>query len=171
MRQVLFVCREIQVIREKGKYNGKIEYLSYDEKPGIQAIANTAADLSPDSGKYKTLSRDDEYVRHGTISLLAGIDLLTGHVHGMTANRHHSREFIQFLEKINGQYPKAHKIRIILDNHSAHISKETKNFLKTTPNRFAFIFTPTHGSWLNLIEMFFSKMARTVLKGIRVNSV
>ena len=58
---------------------------------------------------------------------------------------------------------------MILDNHSAHISKETKNYLKTVPNRFEFVFTPTHGSWLNIIETFFSKMTRSFLRGIRVN--
>jgi transposase len=57
-----------------------------------------------------------------------------------------------------------------LDNHSAHISKETRAYLTTIPNRFEFIFTPKHGSWLNLIEIFFSKLARTLLRGIRVGS-
>jgi len=67
-------------------------------------------------------------------------------------------------------YPKDFKIKIVLDNHSSHISKETKSYLKIVPNRFEFIFTPTHASWLNLIEMFFSKMARSFLRGIRVKS-
>ncbi|PYU84901.1 MAG: hypothetical protein DMG50_02885 [Acidobacteria bacterium] len=62
------------------------------------------------------------------------------------------------------------RIRIVLDNHSAHISKETRTFLATLPNRFAFAFTPKHGSWLNLIESFFGKMAKTLLRGIRVAS-
>jgi hypothetical protein len=58
----------------------------------------------------------------------------------------------------------------VLDNHSAHISKETRAFLATLPNRFEFTFTPKHGSWLNLIESFFGKMAKTLLRGIRVAS-
>ena len=58
----------------------------------------------------------------------------------------------------------------MLDNHASHISKETKQYLKTVPNRFEFIFTPTHGSWLNIIETFFSKMSRSFLRGIRVDS-
>lgn len=171
MSQVLCVYKEIQIIRDQKSYSGNIEYVSYDEKPGIQAISNTAPDLLPESGKYQCISRDHEYVRHGTISLLAGIDLLSGYVHGMIAKRHRSREFIQFLDKIDGYYPEKNKIRIILDNHSAHISKETRSYLKTKPNRFEFIFTPTHGSWLNLVEIFFSKMSRTMLRGIRVDSV
>ena len=59
---------------------------------------------------------------------------------------------------------------MVLDNHSAHISKETRGYLATVPNRFEFIFTPKHGSWLNLIESFFGKMANTMLRGIRVES-
>jgi transposase len=74
------------------------------------------------------------------------------------------------LRKVDQAYPPQSRIRIVLDNHSAHISKETKSYLATKPNRFEFIFTPTHGSWLNLIESFFSKMARTLLRGIRVSS-
>ena len=62
------------------------------------------------------------------------------------------------------------RIRIVLDNHSAHNSKETRSYLATAPNRFEFIFTPKHGSWLNLVESFFSKLARTLLRGIRVGS-
>jgi len=61
-------------------------------------------------------------------------------------------------------------IRIILDNHSSHTSKETSAYLLTRPGRFEFVFTPKHGSWLNMIEMFFSKIARSFLKHIRVGS-
>lgn len=68
-------------------------------------------------------------------------------------------------------YPKEDKIRIILDNHSAHTSKETRNFLATMPEgRFEFVFTPKHGFWLNMIESFFSKLTKQMLRGIRVNS-
>jgi len=74
------------------------------------------------------------------------------------------------LKILDRAYPATAKIRIVLDNHSAHISKETRQYLATAPNRFEFIFTPKHGSWLNLIEMFFSKMTRTMLRGIRVAS-
>ncbi|MDZ7292755.1 MAG: IS630 family transposase, partial [candidate division KSB1 bacterium] len=98
------------------------------------------------------------------------IDLFSGHVHGLVRHRHRSREFIEMLQHLDAFYPKEMKIRIILDNHSAHISKETRKYLAAVPNRFEFIFTPTHGSWLNIIESFFSKMARQFLHGIRVNS-
>lgn len=171
MANVLCVYKEVQLLREKGaNASDLIAIVSYDEKPGIQAIENTAPDLLPVPGRYETPSRDHEYIRHGTVSLLAGIDLLSGRVHGLVADRHRSREFIQFLKRVDEAYPTTAKIRIVLDNHSAHISKETRAYLVTVPNRFEFIFTPKHGSWLNLVETFFAKMAHSMLRRIRVSS-
>ena len=145
--------------------------VSYDEKPGIQAIATTAPDLPPVPGVHATFARDHEYKRHGTLSLLAGIDLLTGKVHALVRDRHRSREFIEFLKLLDAAYPASTAIKLILDNHSAHISRETRAWLATRPaGRFEFTFTPKHGSWLNLIEGFFSKFARSVLRHIRVTS-
>jgi transposase len=170
MAEVLCVYQEVAVLRAD-KTEKAVAIISYDEKPGIQAIANTAADLLPIPGKRPTLARDHEYKRHGTLSLLAGIDLLTGRVHASVEDRHRSREFVAFLKKVDAAYPPATNIKIILDNHSAHISKETKGWLATQrEGRFTFVFTPKHGSWLNLVEGFFSKMARSVLRRIRVAS-
>jgi len=171
MVQVLHVYNEVAIWREKGAPPPDlVAVLSYDEKPGIQAIQNTAPDLPPVPGKYATIGRDHEYIRHGTLSLLAGIDLLSGEVLGLVRPRHRSTEFIEFLKLADGHYPAGARIRIVLDNHSAHISKQTRSFLATLPNRFEFTFTPKHGSWLNLIESFFGKMAKTLLRGIRVAS-
>ena len=126
---------------------------------------------SPVAGKHACFARDHEYKRHGTLSLLAGIDLLTGQVHACVEDRHRSREFIGLLKKLDAAYPTDTAIKIILDNHSAHVSKETSTWLAAQPEgRFSFVFTPKHGSWLNLIEGFFSKMARSVLRHIRVAS-
>jgi len=175
MAEVLCVYREVQVLKKaaaKSKKPGKpVAIVSYDEKPGIQAIATTAPDLPPAPGTYSTFARDYEYKRHGTLSLLAGIDLLTGRVHALVKERHRSREFIEFLKLLDAAYPASTAIRLILDNHSAHISKETRTWLAVQPaGRFEFTFTPKHGSWLNLIEGFFSKFARSVLRHIRVAS-
>ena len=179
MAEVLCVYREVQILKKaaaKAKKKSKkprkpVAIVSYDEKPGIQAIATTSPDLPPVPGTYATFSRDHEYKRHGTLSLLAGIDLLTGKVHALVKDRHRSREFIEFLKLLNAAYPADTAIKLILDNHSAHISKETKAWLAAQPaGRFAFTFTPKHGSWLNLIEGFFSKFARSVLRHIRVRS-
>lgn len=171
MVQILHVYKQVELWREKGSpAPDLVAVLSYDEKPGIQAIQNTAPDLPPVPGKHPAVGRDYEYVRHGTLSLLAGIDLLSGEVLGLVRKRHRSAEFIEFLKLAHARYPAQARIRIVLDNHSAHISKETRTFLATLPNRFEFTFTPTHGSWLNLIESFFAKMAKTLLRGIRVAS-
>ena len=148
----------------------KVHVLSYDEKPGIQAIANTTEDLPPDT-KHKTISRDYEYKRLGTVSLLAGIDLQTGKAFPLVREKHSSKEYVEFLQLLNSKYPKKDKIRLVLDNLKVHSSKETRDYLATVPGRFEFVFTPKHGSWLNLVEGFFSKLTRQSLKGIRVKSV
>jgi len=171
MVNVLHVYREVQVLRNAAATEpALVAMLSYDEKPGIQVLENKTPDLPPVPGKHAMVQRDSEYIRHGTLSLSCGIDLITGELLGRVEARHRSREFIAWLEQANAHYPANWKIRIILDNHSAHISKETRAYLATQPNRFEFIFTPKHGSWLNLIEIFFSKLARTLLRGIRAHS-
>jgi len=136
----------------------------------VQAIGNVAPELPPKPGQYPTRSRDYEYRRYGTLSILAGIDLLTGRIIGIVRPRHRSREFIELLEKIDASYPSDWTIRLILDNHSSHTSKETMRYLRSKPGRFELVFTPKHASWLNLIEIFFSKMTRAFLRHIRVNS-
>ena len=170
MADVLCVYREVAVLRASETAETNVAIISYDEKPGIQAIANTAPDLPPQPGSHAGFARDHEYQRHGTLSLLAGIDLLTGKVHACVEDRHRSREFVGFLKRLDEAYAADTAIKLILDNHSAHISKETRSYLDTMPQRFDFVFTPTHGPWLNLVENQFSKMARTMLRGIRVPS-
>jgi transposase len=176
MAEVLCVYRQVQILKQaaavaKKKPSQPLAIISYDEKPGIQAIATTAPDLPPAPGAHATFAREFEYKRHGTVSLLAGIDLVSGKVHALVRDRHRSREFIEVLKLFDAAYPADTAIKLILDNHSAHLSKETRAWLASQPaHRFEFTFTPTHGSWLNLIEGFFSKLARSVLRHIRVAS-
>ena len=181
MAEILCVYRQVAMLRgqagsgdnqgQDGGGDGSLAIVSYDEKPGIQAISTTAPDRPPLPGTSPTVMRDHEYKRHGTLTLMAGIDLLTGHVHALVKERHRSREFIEFLKILDAAYPVDTAIEVILDNHSAHISRETMGWLAAQPiGRFTFTFTPTHGSWLNIIEGFFSKLARSVLRHIRVNS-
>ena len=127
-------------------------------------------DIKPHKIRCCLQKRDPEYVRRGTLSILAGIDLHTGHISANVEDRHRSAEFIGLLKKIDAHYPPDALIRVVLDNHSAHISKETAAYLATQPGRFEYVHTPKHGSWLNLIECVFSKMARTFLRHIRVQS-
>ena len=171
MAEVLCVYREVAVLKAGEASDTNVAIISCDEKPGIQAIGNTAPDLPPKPGSHAGFARDHEYKRHGTLSLLAGIDLLTGKVHACVESRHRSREFVGFLKQLDNVYPTDTAIKLLLDNHSAHISKETKAWLATQRDgRFTFVFTPKHGSWLNLVEGFFSKMARSLLRRIRVAS-
>ena len=146
-----------------------VHVLSYDEKPGIQAIATTSEDLLPDES-HGTISRDYEYRRLGTLSLLAGIDLQTGEAIPLVSDTHNSRDYIEFLKILDNKYPKGDKIRLVLDNLKVHTSEETRSYLATVPGRFEFVFTPKHGSWLNMVEGFFSKMTKQMLRGIRVKS-
>jgi transposase len=175
MASVLHVYKEVEIVNEyrresAGQRPLGMVTISYDEKPGIQALAVTTPDRPPVVGQHPSHLRDYEYERLGTVSLLAGLDLHSGRVIETVSDTHASADFIAFLKKLDSTYPEQQRIRLVLDNHSAHISKETRSYLETVPQRFVFVFTPKHGSWLNLIEIQFSKMARSMLRGIRVAS-
>ena len=174
MHNVLLVYKQLEMqFDESGKLiiseDTPIHVLSYDEKPGIQAIATTSDDLMPDE-KHSTINRDYEYKRLGTLSLLAAIDLQTGEAIPLVRDKHSSMEYIEFLKLLDDKYPKGDKLRIVLDNLKVHTSEATRKYLGTVPGRFEFVFTPKHGSWLNMVEGFFSKMTRQMLRGIRVKS-
>ena len=174
MHNVLLVYKQLEMqFDESGKLiiseDTPIHVLSYDEKPGIQAIATTSDDLMPNE-KHPTINRDYEYKRLGTLSLLAAIDLQTGEAIPLVRDKHSSTEYIEFLKLLDDKYPKGDKLRIVLDNLKVHTSEATRKYLATVPGRFEFVFTPKHGSWLNMVESFFSKMTRQMLRGIRVKS-
>ena len=176
MHNVLLVYKQLSMqFDENGQFipweedKQIIHVLSYDEKPGIQAIATTSQDLLPDE-HHGTISRDYEYKRLGTLSLLAGIDLQTGEAIPLVSETHSSKDYIEFLKILDSKYPKGDKIRIVLDNLKVHTSEATRNYLATVPGRFEFVFTPKHGSWLNMVEGFFSKMTKQMLREIRVKS-
>lgn len=176
MHDVLLVYKQVEMqFDENGNIivptdHPMIHTVSCDEKPGIQAIATTCEDLRP-TAENGCVCRDYEYKRLGTLSLIAGIDLITGIAVPVVSETHKSSDFITLLKKLDEMYPEGDIIRIICDNHSAHKSKEVQNYLATKPEgRYTFVFTPKHASWLNLIECFFSKMTKQMLKGIRVKS-
>jgi transposase len=174
MRNVLIVYQDVELQNAKraaGEAASGVITVSVDEKPGVQAIANTAPDLPPVPGQHPKIGRDHEYERLGTCSILAALDLQDGHITARVEDRHRSVEFVGLLSDLDARYPSACTIRIILDNHSAHISKETQAFLSAHPNRFQYVLTPKHGSWLNIVETLFGKMARSFLRHIRVQSL
>ena len=143
--------------------------LFYDEKPGIQAIVTISEDHLLDKD-HCTISRDYEYKRLGTLLLLAGIDLQTGEAIPLVSETHNSKDYIEFLKILDDKYPKGDRIRLVLNNLKVHTSEVTMKYLATVPGRFNFVFTPIHGSWLNMGEGFFSKMTRQMLRGIRVKT-
>ena len=165
MREVLMVYQEVSLqnaARASGEDPGSVITVSVDEKPGVQAIANTAPDRPPVPGKYRTWSRDHEYKRHGTLSILAAVDLHNGEIIAQVHPRHRSREFILLLKDLD----------VAVDGRHLPVNARLLDtiWLASRPNRFIYVHTPKHGSWLNLIETVFGKMARTFLKSIRVQS-
>ena len=175
MAEVLCVYREVQLVKQSAlaQEGGTpaVAIVSYDEKPGVQAIGTTAPDLPPVPSRHERLARDHEYIRHGTLSLLPALIFLAAVVPPAVRKNLRPPKSVPFLQRLDAAYPPSTAIKLILDNHSAHVSKETRAWLAAQPEgRFTFVFTPKHGSWLNLVEGFFSKLARSVLRHIRVAS-
>ena len=147
MVEVLHVYKEVEILNA-GLVEGTLNEpttvtISYDEKPGIQALATTTPDRPPEPNKFASHQRDYEYQRLGTVSLLAGLDLHTGRVTELVSDRHASADFIALLGKLDAAYPPQIRIRLLLDNHSAHISKETQAWLTLHPQRFEFVLRPS----------------------------
>ena len=107
--------------------------------------------------------RDSEYVRNGTTNLFAALRVHSGEVSGMTAQTRNRWDFLDFLEQLDGEIPAQRKVVAILDNLSTHKTKEVQAWLTEHP-RWQLVFTPKHASWLNQVEMFFSILARRVLR-------
>jgi transposase len=131
-----------------------------DEKTAIQALDRLDPVLPLSPGRAER--HGFEYFRHGTLSLYAALDTATGRVHGKTAARHTSREFVDFLQEVVSLCPPRQDIHIILDNLSAHKTKSVRDFLQQHP-RVGFHFTPTYSSWLNQVEIWFAKIEREVI--------
>lgn len=134
--------------------------LSVDEKTQIQALDRTQPGLPLASNRIG--SRTHDYKRHGTTSLYAAFNILTGRVMGKVAKRTRSKEFLSFLKQINRNHPKGKELHIILDNHSAHKTKEVMNWLEKN-DHIHFHFTPTSASWLNAVEGWFAQLERRAL--------
>ena len=135
--------------------------LSVDEKSQIQALDRTQPGLPLKKGRGQTMTHDDK--RHGTTTLFAALNVLTGEVIGQNMARHRHQEFIRFLNGIERSVPKAKAIHVILDNYAAHKTPEVRGWLERHP-RWTFHFIPTSSSWLNAVEGFFAKLTRRRLK-------
>jgi transposase len=131
-----------------------------DEKTAIQALDRLDPVLPLSPGRAER--HGFEYYRHGTLSLYAALDTKTGRVHGKTAARHTSRDFVAFLEEVVSLCPSRQQIHVILDNLSAHKTQLVRDFLQRHP-RVQLHFTPTYSSWLNQVELWFAKIERDVI--------
>jgi transposase len=131
-----------------------------DEKTAIQALDRKDPILPLSPGRAER--HGFEYVRHGTLSLYAALDTQTGEVVGKTTSRHTSQEFVAFLTDLIARQPEGHEIHIILDNLSAHKTRRVQEFLDERPN-VRLHFTPTYSSWLNQVELWFSKIERDLI--------
>ena len=131
-----------------------------DEKTAIQALdrLDPVLPLSPRRAERHGF----EYYRHGTLSLYAALDVQTGQVHGKTARRHTSADFVGFLTEVVEKTPENKEIHVVLDNLSAHKTQAVRDFLEQNP-RVRFHFTPTYSSWLNQVELWFAKLQRDVI--------
>jgi transposase len=131
-----------------------------DEKSQIQALDRLDPVLPLSPGRAER--HGFEYYRHGTLSLFAALEVGTGKVMGHTVDRHTSAEFVAFLEELVSTQPRSRKIHIILDNLSTHKTQGVRDFLKRHPN-VKLHYTPTYSSWLNQVEIWFSKIERDVV--------
>jgi transposase len=131
-----------------------------DEKSAIQALDRLDPVLPLSPGRAER--HGFEYYRHGTLSLYAALDVKTGKIHGKTAARHTSDEFVAFLQQLISQCKRKQEIHIILDNLSAHKTAKVEEFLHKHPN-VKLHFTPTYSSWLNQVEIWFSRIEREVI--------
>ena len=135
--------------------------LSVDEKTGIQAKSRKYLTAAVRSGRVAR--QEFEYVRHGTVSLMAAMNVVDGTVLGKIIDRNDSATFIEFLTEIDAAIPRHLDIYLVMDNGSSHVSKATKAWLAAHP-RFHVTRTPTHASWLNMVEIWFSILTRKVLR-------
>ena len=140
-----------------------------DEKPGIGVRRPTVPDQPPAPRRPPAPSRparrEFEYVRNGTVDLLAGFRVNDGQVYGMVRLQHRSREFCELLALLDEQTPVGRPIHLILDPVSSHWSAEVASWLDAHAQRtFVFHFLPVHASWLSFIEVWFSVLSRKCLK-------
>jgi len=135
--------------------------LSIDEKTGIQAKSRKHPTTAVGPGRRAR--REFEYVRHGTVSLMAAMNVVDGTVLGKIIERNDSATFIEFLTEIDAAIPPDLDIYLVMDNGSSHTSKATKAWLAAHP-RFHVTRTPAHASWLNMVEIWFSILTRKILR-------
>ncbi len=140
---------------------GEAALSDVDEKSQIQALDRTQPGLPMKKGRCGTLTHD--YKRHGTTTLFAALNMLTGQVIGECHGRHRHQEFLKFLRQLHRAFPRRLDLHLILDNYGTHKHPTVRAWLAAHP-RFNLHFTPTGASWLNLVESWFSQLTQKRLR-------
>ena len=135
--------------------------LCMDEKSSVQALDRTQASLPMVKGRAETMTHD--YKRHGTTTLFAALDVLTGKVIGSCMPKHRHQEFLKFLRQVDAEVPAELEVHLILDNYATHKHANVKAWLDKHP-RFHLHFIPTSSSWLNLVERWFRELTDKALR-------
>ena len=178
-REVLVVCQQLSFrlgedgnLLPWGEEGPEARVVSVDEKPGTRALSPTGEDPGPTPGvRGGAVTRDHERRRRGTPALLAGTGLQNGTAGGVVRERHRSREPVELPGALDARYPEGHAMRLVLGDHSIRRPGEARAWLEGHPGRSGMVPAPTHGSWPDVIEGFFGKMARQMLRHIRVGSL
>ena len=178
-REVLVACRQLSFrFDEDGNLlpweeeGPGARVVSVDERPGTRALSPTGEDPGPTPGvRGGAVTRDHECRRRGTPALLAGTGLQDGTVEGVVRERHRSREFIELPGALDAKRPEGHAMRLVPGDHPVRRPGEARAWLEGHPGRSGMVPAPTHGSWPDVIEGFFGKMARQMLRHIRVGSL
>lgn len=147
--------------------------VSVNDRPGMHT-PGTNAPNSPAPGSGQACGNpapDHAQAHHGALSVLVALDLHTGEIIVSVEPRHASTEFTGLLQRLHAHYPARARIRLVLDQCDAHISRETMAWLAGHPGRFDYVHTPRHGPWLNLVELVFSKLVFNTLYHVRVSSL
>jgi transposase len=143
--------------------------LCVDEKTQIQALERAQHTIFPQRNLPSHQSND--YYRHGTTTLFTALDYLTGKVIGECKDRHTSEDYLKFIKKLDKECEKGKELHIIADNYKTHNSKLLQEYIREHPARFVLHFTPTHSSWLNLVERFFREITTERIRRESWNSV
>lgn len=168
--EVLMLYRDVHLYRAEGAHGAwplPMYAVDIDEQPAARAAGAKTPAPPPAADQFRCAGRERKQVHHGTLSVLAALDLHTGRIIANVEPHHRGAEFVALLRRLDEHYPGQARIRVVLHHHGAHTSKETMAYLATRPGRFEYVPTPRNGAWLNLVESAFSRMARSFLRHIR----
>ncbi len=173
MASLFAVAKDVELLLETGAERGirntEIPHSRPRNSKG-RAATDITADLVSEPNSHPFWFRDYERDQLGRVHLLAGIDLCDGHVIATVCDKSRKQGFVDFLEVADDHYPPDWRIRILLGGRSADVSRQNMKALRRYPNRFEFVHADGDESWLNLVDLFFTRMTRGFVRSIRAKS-